>query len=76
MDCNLSRIIQDNLRHKSDDVINDIIGRESNGFIVDDCEVAKITNISMLEHAVENEALLTHNQRHKVNLTVNKLIES
>lgn len=72
--CNINNILSSSLETKVNSIINTIITLESQGYIVNECKLMKLNNAIMLSHAVENDFILTHNQKHNLNYIVNKFL--
>lgn len=72
--CNINSFLINNLGNKVNSMVNTIIALESQGYFVNDCKFTKLNNAIMFSHAVENEFILTHEQKHNLNYVVNKFL--
>lgn len=73
-DCNVNSFLISNLGNKVNSMLNTIIALDSQGYFVNECKLTKLNNANMFMHVLENDFVLTHCQKHNVNLIINKFL--
>lgn len=73
-DCNINTFTLDSLGNKVNNIINSIIALESQGYFVNECKLTKINTAVMLMHCIKNDYILSHKQKHNLNIVIDKFL--
>lgn len=72
--CDLRHITMNNLWDKVANGINTIVALESQGYFVNECKFTKLNNATMLAHSLESDFIISHEQKHKLAITIDKFL--